>query len=69
MTTEGGEVILQPPWDTHAPLLKIYGTPRGKHLKGDSADMVGFELLREGYVWMHNPEINCILRLAELFAT
>ena len=30
--------------------------------------MVGFELLREGYVWMHNPEVDCMLSLAELFA-
>ena len=39
-----------PPRGTHVPQSIIYGTPRGKHLKVDSADMVGFELLREGYV-------------------
>ncbi len=32
-----------PPRGTHAPQSIIYGTPRGKHLKGDNADMVGFK--------------------------
>ena len=36
--------------------------------KVDSVDMVGFELLREGYEWMHNPETDCILSLAEFSA-
>ena len=58
-----------PPRGTHAPQSIIYGNPRGKHLKGDSEDMVGFELLIKGYVSMHNPEVDCMLSLAELFAT
>jgi len=37
--------------------------------KVDSVDMVGFELLREGYVWMHNPDVDCMLSLAELFTS
>ena len=32
-----------PPRGTHAPQSIIYGTPRGEHLKGDSADRVGFQ--------------------------
>ena len=51
------------PRDTHAPQSIIYGNSRGKHPEADSVDMVGFELLREGHVWMHKPDGNNMLRL------